>query len=214
MGKYPSMVNHVRTLLLNEPGEHIPDGSPYDSYIPEYLPLRRDGISASIENLLFARATTQQQRRARVSTMIRMVYAAGYGEWLELLDPRSIYTPGRRIEARERSHAEAMLSAVNSVTPSTEFKLWDVPEWFVPRELLLKHRAAGVSAIDRTAAFILLYLNYLTWHYQRREAAKNATYVPTPDKDKPPSVDITPERLEGWEREIDWDTILDWDEVI
>lgn len=86
------MINHVRTLLLNFPGERQPRlDIIYDAYTPEYAPVELPTELQYVRTTLFGSAPDYQGMCMRTAQLLTLVAGTPYAGHITRSDPRITY---------------------------------------------------------------------------------------------------------------------------
>lgn len=86
------MVNHARTLLLNEEGPRNA-ASLVEAFIPRYKPVQLSGGLQSAYSLLFGSAPDYAGKVKRVARYMSVLHATEFSRFVTDLDARTTYTP-------------------------------------------------------------------------------------------------------------------------
>lgn len=90
------MINHVRTLLLNEPGERIPAGAHRsEAYIPLFKPVVLDTPLMKVYEVLYGTDPDYEGKLFRTAQYMAILHSTEFVEYVTALDPRITYDPLR-----------------------------------------------------------------------------------------------------------------------
>lgn len=92
-----TLINHLRTLLLNRPGTPPPEsGYPGEEYVPfDYRPVTLPTAAAVTHRLLFGGAPDRAMLNYRLRELTAILHGTELAELVLALDPRITYWPPR-----------------------------------------------------------------------------------------------------------------------
>jgi len=91
------MINHLRTLLLNESGEAaLGESVPAEEFVPpEFRPVRLTRELAEVRNVLFGVAPDRAMLDYRLRQLMALLHASPLSDYITAKDPRITYWPFR-----------------------------------------------------------------------------------------------------------------------
>lgn len=106
------MINHVRTLLLNRAGPHLPSDLPADAYVPPYEPVGLASNLRHLHELLVGPASDRPLQLVRTAQFMRILHSTEFEPHVYAADPRITYDPTEPIYADPSPFDPAVLASL------------------------------------------------------------------------------------------------------
>lgn len=111
------MINHVRTLLLNESGPKPEDVSVAgDTYIPAHAPIEHTAGLSVLRGLLYGARSDYEGRLYRTNQYLAIIHATEYAPYVYHLDPRITYSPDKLLIFEEGNYRTSVSPATLTVS--------------------------------------------------------------------------------------------------
>lgn len=146
------MINHARTLLVNQPGSFSPGVDyPGEEYVPlTYRPVRLTSAMQRVHAMLFGSAPDRAGLNLRARQLLTAIHSSELASYITDLDPRITYWPSMQNNIAERPLRPTVSQLVGT---SQLFVIGNPPvdtgENRLLLEWLIAYNGAGSVTIER-----------------------------------------------------------------